>query len=354
MSRTVDQILDDIKFQFKDTVLENAATNKGNLYSLIRGMAVTCFTQEQLIERVINNRVITATSGVQLDTYASTYNLIRRGGTSAFGNIIIKSDVIIDIPANTILQTPDGLLVYETTQSIRLGVNREVTVSIVSITKSFQANLTSQSILISPQYNRNLTIQVGSFRDNNNNIVGSLNGGSSQESDESFRARIISYTTNKGLVTLGSIKALAQNYVSDIYFVEGRPAAGYTTMYINSTDQLTIDLLSQKINEIKPVGTLILIKTIQYQQVDIVVDIRVTSTNSDSISIINTNVKESINRFFSNLTIGQTLIVNELSSFITSFTGYPNVINKPIKEIIPLIPEYLLLPNEVTINVKSK
>jgi uncharacterized phage protein gp47/JayE len=354
MSRTVDQILDDIKFQFKDTVLENAATNKGNLYSLIRGMAITCFTQEQAIERLINNRLISATSGVQLDIYASTYGLIRRGGTSAFGSVIVKSDAALELPFSTILQTFDGLLVYETTQSVRLGINKEVTVSVVSITKSFQANLGSQSILISPQYNRNLTIQVGSFRDNNNNVIGSLNGGSSEESDESFRARIISYTNNKGLVTLGSIKALAQNYVSDVYFVEGRPAAGYTTIYINSADQLTIDLLSQKINEIKPVGTLILIKTIQYQTVDIVVDIRITSTNSDSISIINTNVKEAINRFFSSLTIGETLIVNELSSFITSFTGYSNVINKPIKEVTPLIPEYLLLPNEVTINVKSK
>ena len=169
-----------------------------------------------------------------------------------------------------------------------------------------------------------------------------------------FKTRISTYVNNKGLVTLEAIKAKVQNYVSDVYFVEGRPAAGYTTMYINTSDQLTIDLLTNDLQAIKPFGTLFIIKSIQYQQVDINIDVLINSNVIDSITTINSNIKQGINEFFSNLSVGETLSISSLSSYITSYTGYSISIIKPTNDLTPLISEYLLSPNEVTINVKSK
>ena len=353
MSRTLEQILEDIKFQFKDTVLENAANNKGNLYSLIRGFAITCYNQEQTVLDLVNNKQLNTTTGNGLDLFGANYGLTRRQGTSSFGNVLVKSNINTTLPINTLIQSRDGLLTFQTTKSINLPISKEVSTSIVSLSKTFDANLNSGTSLISPTY-PNVTIQVGTFRDSTNTIIGSLSGASSSESDNNFRTRISTYINNKGLVTLESIKAKIQNYVSDVYFVEGRPAAGYTTMYINTLDQLTIDLLTNELQLIKPLGTLFIIKPIQYQQVDLIVDVIINSSITDSITTISTNVKQAINQFFSNLTIGQTLVINELSSYITSYTGYNNVIIKPTNNLTPLISEYLLSPNEVTVNVKSK
>ena len=353
MSRTIDQIIDDIKFQFSDTVLENAANNKGNLYSLIRGMALASFNQEQIIESLINTRTITSASGINLDIYAANYGITRRQGTGSFGSVIVKNNQETTIPIGTEIQTQDGLLTFQTTKSIQLPRDKEITIPIVSNTKSFEANLSSSTQLISPNFS-SLFIQVGSFRDANNNIIGSLNGGSSIESDISLRDRLTTFINNKGLFTLPVIRALILNYVSNVLIVEGRPAAGYTTAYVNTSDQLTIDILINQLNSIKPVGTIVLVKPIQYQNIDLIVDIIINSNTLDTIASITSNVKLAINSYFSNLSIGETLIVNQLSSFITSFTGYTNRIIKPVSDIKPLISEYLLLPNEVTVNVKSK
>ncbi len=353
MSRTIEQILDDIKLQFRDTVLENAANNKGNLYSLIRGMAIASYNQEQVIEQLLNSRLVTSASGADLDIYANNYGIIRRQGTSAFGSVIIKSTEELDIPSNTLLQTQNGLLTFQTVRATRLPANKEITIDITSISKTFDANLSVQSVLVSPQYPK-LFIQVGKFRDTNNNIIGGLSGGSSSESDNSLRDRLSTYINNKGIVTLPSIKALAQNYVSDVYFVEGKPAAGYTTIYVNTQDQLTIDLLVNKLNEIRPVGTLLIIEPIQYQQVDMTIEVTYTNNISDSLSVISNSVKQAITIYFNSLSIGEKLIINELSSFISSYTGYINRIVKPSSDLTPLISEYLLIPNEVKVNVKSK
>lgn len=353
MSRTLDQILQDIQFQFTDTVLENAANNKGNLYSLIRGFAISAYNQEQTVLDIINNKSLSTTTGVGLDLFGAAYNLIRRQGTSSFGSALVKSNIELVMPIGTLLQTRDGLLTFNTTKSINIPKGKEVSVSIVSLSKTFDANLNSGISLVSPLY-PNVTIQVGTFRDNTNTIIGSLSGASSSENDNNFRNRISTYINNKGLVTLESIRAKIQNYVNDVYFVEGRPAAGYTTMYINTSDQLTIDLLTNELQLIKPLGTLFIIKSIQYQQVDLVVDVLINSGTSDSITTISSNVRQTINQFFSNLTVGQTLTINQLSSYITSYTGYYNTIVKPTNDLTPLINEYLLSPNEVTVNVKSK
>ena len=353
MSRTIDQIIDDIKFQFKDTVLENAANNKGNLYSLIRGMAIASFNQERVVENLINTRIITSATGLDLDIYANSYGIKRREGTSSFGSVIVKSNQQLSIPSNTIIQTQDGLLTFQTTKSIQVSPDKEVTIPIVSNTKTFEANLLSGNQLICLFF-PSLFVQIGNFRDANNNIIGSLAGGSSSESDINLRDRLNTFINNKGLVTLTAIKAVIQNYVTDIFFVEGRPAAGYTTAYINTSDQLTVDLITNKLNDIKPVGTLIIIKPIQYQRIDLIIDVIINSNTVDTITSINSNVRLAINSYFSNLTIGETLVMNELSSFVTSFTGYTNRIVKPTSDIKPLISEYLLLPNEVTINVKSR
>jgi len=353
MSRTIEQILDDIKLQFRDGPLQTAANNRGNLYSLIRGIAISCYNQEQIIEELLNTRLVTTASGVNLDIYANNYGLIRRQGTSAFGSVIIKSTEDLVLPSRTLLQTQDGLLTYETVAATRLPANKEITVDIASISKTFEANLSASSVLISPIYPK-LFIQVGKFRDTSNIIIGSLSGGSSVESDNSLRDRLSIYINNKGIVTLPSIKALAQNYVSDVYFVEGRPAPGYTTIYVNTQDQLTIDLLTNKLNEIKPIGTLLVIEPIQYQQVDIIVEVTYTNNITDSLSIINSSVKQAINIYFNSLSIGDTLILNNLSTFISSYTGYINRIVKPSTDLTPLISQYLLIPNEVKINVKSK
>ena len=353
MSRTLEQIIQDIQLQFTDTVLENAANNKGNLYALIRGFAITCYNQEQIVLDIVNNSQLNTAVGTALDLYGANYNLIRRQGTSAFGNALVKSNTAITIPINTLLQTRDGLLTFQTTKSINVPSNKEVTVSIISISKTFNANLESGTQLISPSFPL-LSIQIGTFRDTNNKIIGSLSGGSSSESDNNFRTRISTYVNNKGLVTLEAIKAKVQNYVSDVYFVEGRPAAGYTTMYINTSDQLTVDLLTNDLQAIKPFGTLFIIKSIQYQQVDINIDVLINSNVIDSITTINSNIKQGINEFFSNLSVGETLSISGLSSYITSYTGYSISITKPTNDLTPLISEYLLSPNEVTINVKSK
>ena len=113
-------------------------------------------------------------------------------------------------------------------------------------------------------------------------------------------------------------------------------------------------MLTQELQLIKPLGTLFIIKSIQYQNVDLVIDIIINSSITDSITTISSNVKQAVNQFFSNLTVGQTLSINQLSSYITSYTGYYNTIIKPSNDLTPLINEYLLSPNEVTINVKSK
>ena len=353
MSRTVEQILNDIKTHFADTPLESAANNTGNLYSLMRGMALTCFNQEQIIQQIIDTKLISTVFGTQLDLYANTYGIVRRPGTSSFGSVLIKSSIQTALPIGTELQTVNGLLIFQTTKAVNIPVNKEITVPIVSITKSFDANLFSQVNLISPNFPQ-LNIVVGEFRDPNNQIIGFLTGGSSSETDESLRNRVATYINNKGVVTLPTIKSIIQNYVSDVFFVEGRPAAGYTTVYINTSDQLTIDLLKNKLEEIKPIGVLLIIKPIQYQSIDLSIDVILDSFINDSVIIISNNIKQAINIFFSNLTIGESLIVNELSSFISSYTGYKNKVNKPLNNIKPLISEYLLKPNEVTINVKSK
>lgn len=353
MSRTLEQIIDDIKSQFKDTALETAANNKGNLFSLIRGMALTCFNQEQLIQSIVNSKLLSSVSGLQLDLYANNYGLTRRVGTSSFGSVIVKSFIQSTIPEGTLLQTANGLLSFQTTRSTNIPPNKEVTIPIVSLSKSYDANLFSQTELISPNFPQ-LTILVGTFRDSLGQSIGYLSGGSSSEDDNSLRNRVNTYINNKGLVTLPTIKALVQNYVSDVYFVEGRPAAGYTTVYINTSDQLTIDLITNKLQDIKALGVLLIIKPIQYESIDLTIDVIINKSTTDSITVISNNIKQAINIYFSQLSIGESLIINELSSFISSYTGYTNKVNKPTTNIIPLINEYLLTPNEVTINVKSK
>jgi uncharacterized phage protein gp47/JayE len=311
MSRTLNNIIEDIKFQFKDTVLENAANNKGNLYSLIRGFAISCYNQEQTILDIINTKQLNTTTGVGLDLFAANYNLIRREGTSSFGSVLVRSNIDVVLPTNTLIQTRDGLLTFQTTKSVNISKGKEVSVPIISLSKTFDANLNSGTTLVFPLYS-DISVQVGTFRDTNNVVIGSLSGASASESDNNFRTRINTYINNKGLVTLDSIRSRIQNYVSDVYFVEGRPAAGYTTMYINTSDQLTVDLITRELQLIKPFGTLFIIKSIQYQQVDLVVDVIINSGISDSITTISSNIRLAINEFFSNLTVGQTLTVNAL------------------------------------------
>ena len=131
MSRTLEQIIQDIQLQFTDTVLENAANNKGNLYALIRGFAITCYNQEQIVLDIVNNSQLNTAVGTALDLYGANYKLIRRLGTGAFGNVLVKNNTPITIPINTLLQTRDGLLTFQTTKSINVPSNKEVTVSII-------------------------------------------------------------------------------------------------------------------------------------------------------------------------------------------------------------------------------
>ena len=352
MSRTFEQIVEDIRQQFNNTSLEKAASSYGVLYTLIRGMAATCYAQEQEITGIVNAGLVSSSQGNDLDVLANTYGLSRRPGTSSFGTVLAKATNTTKLLVGAQLQNVTGTITLETTKEVVVSADREALVPVTSITQSSNANLVAGT----PLYfiNSDVSAVVGSYRDNTKQLIGNLIGGSSSESDDALRARLNTFIFNKGLVNKDAIISQLQSYVNTIHIVERRPAPGYTTIYIDTANQLVIDKVISTVNNIKAVGVLFVVKSLQYQPVDLDLTAYLTGITSDSVSTVVDNIKAAVEEYFSYLTVGDSVVVGQLTSYVTSKTGYTVSVNKPATTITPIINEYLLIPSEVVVSVKSR
>jgi uncharacterized phage protein gp47/JayE len=343
--RTVEEIIDQMRASLVDDNSELANFPEyGNLYAIYRSVAAAIVEQDVKIDTVSSNLFLNSATGEALDAKGREFNIIRREGFPSTGGIIVLGS-ITSIPAGTILTDNQTGLQFTVISRIALTADRGVgTIECVEFTGL--GNIEAGRELFSSLF-PNIKFIIGTSYDPFLSVYrGGLIGGSERETDNQLKERIVTTLSTLSTSTVNALKlaALNINGVSKVNIVENDPGLGYITVYVNNSQKSILNQVKTILNNVKPVGVALQIKSFSIVSVDI--DLTITSYNTTNTVNLNNQISSAIQTLFNNLNSGAVLSKEVIAGTVINI---PNVINvaitNPTSNIEILSNEILTLNN---------
>lgn len=343
--RTIEEIIEQMRTSLVDDNSELANFPEyGNLYAIYRSVAAAIVEQDVKIDTVSSNLFLNSATGEALDNKGREFNINRREGIPSTGGIIVLGNTT-SIPAGTILTDSQTGLQFTVVQRITLTAQRGVgTIECVEFTSL--ANLEAGRELFSSLF-PNIRFIVGTSYDPFLSLYrGGLIGGSERETDNKLRQRIIRTLSTLSTSTVNALElaALNINGVSRVNIVENNPGLGYITVYINNSQKNILNQVKSILNNTKPVGVAIQIKSFSSVSVDI--GLTVTAFSTANTVNLNNSISAAIQSLLNNLGSGSTLSREAIAGAVLNVQNVVNVaVTNPTSNITISSNEILSLNN---------
>lgn len=343
--RTVEEIIDQMRASLVDDNSELANFPEyGNLYAIYRSVAAAIVEQDVRIDTVSSNLFLNSATGEALDNKGREFNINRREGLPSTGGIIVLGNTT-SIPAGTILTDNQTGLQFTVLQRITLTAQRGVgTIECVEFTSL--GNIEAGRELFSSLF-PNIKFIIGTSYDPFlSTYRGGLIGGSERETDNQLRERIVTTLSTLTTSTVNALKlaALNINGVSKVNVVENNPGLGYITVYINNSQKSILNQVKTILNNTKPVGVALQIKSFTSVAVDI--DLTITSYSTANTVNLNNQISSVIQTLFNSLNSGSVLSREVISGTVINIPNVVNVaVTNPTSNVEILSNEILTLNN---------
>ncbi|WP_299449185.1 baseplate J/gp47 family protein [uncultured Phascolarctobacterium sp.] len=305
-----------------------------NIGSVTRTMAEAAASAiEELyfyLARFLQLFFISTSTGEWLDKRLGDLGMSRIRGNKAFGTIIVGRDTAspigISIPAGTTFEDKQGTR-FVTLEDGAIPVGyATVEVSAQAVELGAKGNLKPDDRLV----------QVGiAISGVEWAKVLTMNGGSDDESDESFRARVKPYLRSLGRATEDAIKYAIQTIdgVKGVTLKPNHPSKGWFTVYLDSgTSDALLAEVRRKVDEYR--GFTINFSVEKVRRVDVDVAIVVYPLQGRDDILVKLAVKEAIAEYINRLEMGERLYVSALIQTAMNVSGVENVrLTAPIADV---------------------
>lgn len=294
-------------------------TSEGSvIFTLARSAAALGVQQDNVsLQLQSDSSVLTATAE-NLDNLAPS-SLTRSQGTKGSGFVMaIAKENAVNILSGTKLQHLSTGLQFTVTSSIQVQNLFEVVIAIEAIEIGQASNLTAGTPLFSSDY-PDVCFHVGNqFTDL---YQGDILGGSNRESDTDFRERISQFFTEPSNGSALSIQRALDNYpLVDKSFINTR-SPGVVEIWVDSPVTYSESQRIEVLNYISPyvsAGVVPVVLQVKRRPVDFTIDIKPFTESISDLSSLTESLTNVLNSFVNNLTLGETLNLNNLTSSMKS------------------------------------
>lgn len=322
--RTIEGILDQMRQALEEVNSDLASFPQyGNLYSIFRAVAASVLEQDVKLDSINSSLFLNTATGEDLDSKAREFNLTRRQGSYAVGNITILGTASI-LPSKLVLTEASTGLQFTLDNQISIISNKAIG-SITSTQYTDLANLPAGTELFSSIF-ANTRFIVGNYFDPiTSTYKGSLIGGSDKESDTSLKQRISNTIQSLALSNTQTLTLAAQNIpgIAKISIVENEPSLGYITVYISNNETKFLKLVKNELDLIKPIGTALQVKSFINVDLDININIE-TFNNLNTLELQNT-IKLNVQSYINSLNPGSTLTREAIAASVLKSKDVFNV-----------------------------
>lgn len=322
--RTVEEIIE----QMRSTLVQEGSElatfpTYGNLYAIYRSVASVVAEQDSKIEVIDESMFLSTATGKALDQKAAEFNVTRLPGEPSVGTVIIVGENA-SVPINTILTDPSTNLQFRTTTRAVVRGNR-TTASVEALRRTNAANLQAGTTLRSSLFPAVQFTVGSSFNVLLNQYEGSLIGGSSRETDEQLRSRVKAVISSSTRGTVGSLEiaALSTPGISQITISENDPSLGFVTVYTNNRNQDVMRNLKIRLDEVKPLGTGIIVKAFETINIDIIVSI--TLRSSEDIQTLTQDLQSELSSYVETIKTGDSITRDGIAATILQNNRVTNV-----------------------------
>ncbi len=304
--RTIDEIIERARSVLQSENSELAAFPPyGNLYAIFRAIGTLVAEQDTKLNIIDDSLFLNTATGTALEQKAAEFGVSRLSGTSAVGDVIVIGDNTT-IPINTVLTDPTTNFQYRTLSRVISRSNRAV-VNVESLQRTVSANVEAGIILRSSLFPAAQFIVGSTYNPISDLYEGNISGGSERESDTELRSRTESVIRSIATGNRISIRETAINTsgISRVTVADNTPSLGFFTVYVDTRNQDIIRNLQINIDNVKPIGTAVLIRSFTIVDIDIIVNVTVRSTE-DTNELIE-ELENSLAVYVDDLTIGSVL-----------------------------------------------
>lgn len=330
----VKQFADILKTMFDR--LQGSELTDFNIGSVIRTMAEAAASAiEELyyyLSKFVMMFFISTSTGEWLDKRLGDLGMSRILGNKAFGTLIIGRDtpspIGISIPAGTVFENAKGTQ-FVTLEEGRIPVNfSTVEVRAEAAEKGSAGNLEANDKL------SQVGIAVSGVEWAK---VITMNGGSDDESDADFRARVKPYLQSLGRATEDAIKYAIQtiNGVSGVTLRPNYPEKGWFTVYLDSgTSDSLLSEVRRRIDEYRGFTINFVVEKVQRVGVNVAMRVFVLADNDEIL--VKKAVELAVTDYINSLEMGEPLYTSGLVQTAMNTAGVENVkLTAPLADVAP-------------------
>lgn len=351
--RTISQIQQNL---FQYLIEQNSKLNDISpgsvLYTLTRAIAGIHNEQELLLSELSKSYFPSTASGSYLDSLGANYGLYRMGGDYAKGKTALSALVTNVSLSNEILIDPvTGLQFFiDSSTKTELTNLTEIYLPIQAARLGTEYNLQAGTKLVIPNY-PSVKAYVGSHRNDTGALCGDLKNGRSNETDESFRERIIDFILNKRATTTAALTSLLIQDPAVEWISISSPLPGYIEVWVDSASPLTITQKERLTTDIRNnIAAGITFTIIQPKKQLVEINYLVKPIQGFNITELTDKIISTTNTYFNNLTINTTLNISELEQLIKRVEGVSFLrILTPTENVRPITEEYLIRSSNILI-----
>lgn len=351
--RTINQIQQNL---FQYLVEQNSKLNDISpgsvLYTLTRAIAGIHSEQELLLKDLSGSYFPSTATGDLLDSLGFNYGLTRINGDFAKGKAAISALGSDNKLSNQLLIDPISGLQFFIDSDVEKTVNTlsEYHLSIQAARIGKEYNLPAGTKLVIPNY-PSIKAYVGSHRNETGALCGDMKNGRSNETDESFRERIIDFILNKRATTSNALTNLLIQDPIVTWVSISSPLPGYIEVWVDSVNPLTSaqkERLTELIKNSIAAGISFSIKQPQRQFIEI--NYLLTPVQGFNITSLTDRIITTTNSYFNNLSINTLLDINELIALVKKVEGISFIrLLTPTQNITPNNSESLIRSSNILI-----
>ncbi|MBD2201536.1 baseplate J/gp47 family protein [Calothrix sp. FACHB-1219] len=321
-----------------------------NIYILFRSIASVISEHEYLIDQYRRSTSITLAERDDLDVKAYDYSLFRRPATPGSGFVLVTSNEITQLSAGLILSSADGLVQFTLDDNYFVN-NSEVALPITSIERDYSVNLSAGTSLYSTFY-PNIKFVIGQYRDSKGKPQIGISGAYPEESDDTFRQRILFYLNSLEKGTYTAVYSTILNSGIDRFYIkEHQPVTGYFTVFVNTSNERKLREIEEAIDSVKALGVAFIVRPLEVVYLDVLLTVKLINTSNIN-STVNA-IREKIIQYFNDLDLGQPVDRLAIKNLALSV---PNVsacsIQSPSNVISPNTLGVFAI-NNLSINIQS-
>lgn len=349
--RNIDEVIEQAREVLKAENSDLATfPNYGNLYAIFRSIGALLIEQDAKLENTTRDLFLSTATGDALNNKAAEFSVVRREGTPASGSVLVSGPRTV-IPSGTILTDPTTGIQLRVIDRVNTASAARTSLGVSSIDQGPAANLLAGTILKSTLYPAHQFVVAQTYNPLTNSYEGGLNGGTTRQTDIEVREAIRNRISTLGQSTSRAMEISALNIqgVSRVFVSDADPVVGFVTVYINSRSQSVQRHVKATLNRIKPVGISVKVKSFDVITVDVIASIKIRSSgNADAIT---NSVTSSISTYFTNLSPGESITTEGVSSAIYQVQEVTNVQLLEPTDSLSLEPNQVISLGNINLNL---